>query len=126
MVRVRPEHRDGLLAIAGLLALAGLSAATVGVGRLLDPFGAVVGLAGAVTIEVAFLRYPERALALWNRRGVPVLGLSVVLVAGVVAVFLLPLLLIAAVWGLVSYLVLLGAVLAGFRNPVGVLLRKVG
>jgi len=122
---VQPEYRDGLLALCGLLGLTSLAVATGGAGRLLDPAGIAAGVAAAVAIEVGFLRYPERALDLWNRRAVPVLGLAVVLIGGVVAVFLVPLLLVAAVWGLLSYLMVLGIVLVGFPNPVGVLLRRV-
>jgi hypothetical protein len=121
---VRPEYRDGLLALAGLVSLSALAAWTVGAETLLDPVGAAAGVAGAVVIEGIFLRYSEQALGLWNRRGVPVLGLSIVLVVGVVALSVAPLLLVATVWGLLSYLVLLGFVLAGLQNPVSVLFAE--
>jgi hypothetical protein len=94
---VRSEHRDGLLALIGLLGLVGVAAATVGVERLFDPVGAAVGIVAAIAIEAAFLEYPSWLLGLRERRGVPVAAAGAVL--GV------------AVWGLVTYLVLLGCVL---------------
>ena len=116
---VRPEHRDGLLAVGGLAGLVGIAAATVGVGRLLDPGTAAAGV--VVAVEVVFLRVPSRALGLWERRGVPVAGAGVVLAVGLVAVRTAPRLLGVPVWGLVTYLVLLGCVLSGAGNPVAAL-----
>ena len=118
---MRPEHRDGLLAVGGLAGLVGIAAATVGVGRLLDPGAAAAGVVVAVAVEVVFLRVPSRALGLWERRGVPVAGAGVVLAAGLVAVRTAPRLLGVPVWGLVTYFVLLGCVLSGAGNPVAAL-----
>lgn len=115
------QYRDGLLAIGGLLGLAGVSAVTVGVGRLFDPIGVGTGVAAALAIEAVFLRYPSRMLRLWERRGVPVLGLCAVLAAGGLAVRVAPWLVAVPVWGLITYLGLLGCVLLGVGNPVSVL-----
>jgi hypothetical protein len=121
---VNPEYRDGLLALAGLTGLTGLTVATVGVSPLFDPSGIVAGVTVAVLVEAVFLQYPEWALDIWERPGVPVVGLCTVLAAGVVGVWLAPRLLVVPVWGLVTYLVLLGCVLVGVRNPVGALLQN--
>ena len=123
---VRPEHRDGLLAVCGLAGLVGIAAATVGVGRLLDPGTAAVGVVVAVAVEVVFLRVPSRALGLWERRGVPVAGAGVVLAAGLVVVRTAPRLLGVPVWGLITYLALLGCVLSGAGNPVAALAGRDG
>ena len=120
---VRPEHRDGLLAVGGLAGLVGIAAATVGIERLFDPGAAAAGVVGAVAVEVVFLRVPSRALGLWERRGVPVAGAGVVLAVGLVAARTAPRLLGVPVWGLVTYLVLLGCVLSGAGNPRGTAAR---
>lgn len=122
---MQPQYRDGLLALAGLCGLTGLATATVGIGRLVDPLGIVAGIVAAVAVEVVFLRYPSSAMSVWERRWVPIAGLLLVLVGGVAAVRFVPRLLTVAVWGLLSYLVLLGCVLVGIENPVSVLVRSV-
>lgn len=124
--RVHPRYRDGLLALAGLVVLAGFGAATVGIEPLFDPVGIVAGIAVAVGIEAVFVRYPTRALGLWERRGVPVVGLCTVLVAGALAGRIAPGLVAVPVWGLIGYLGLLGSVLLGFENPVSVLVHGTG
>ncbi len=86
--------------------LTGFAAATVGTQPLFDPVAAVAGIAVAVGIEAVFLRYPSRALGLWERRGVPVAGLCTVLVAGMLAGRVAPELVAVPVWGLVGYLIL--------------------
>ena len=112
------RHRDGLLAAGGLIVLLAGVAAVDALGAVLDPRAAVAGVAGAALLEVAFLRYPERLLGLWERRGVPVAGLLVVLFAGVTTVRYAPAAVGALVWGLATYLALLGCVLAGLGNPM--------
>ena len=119
-----PRHRDGLLAAGGLVVLLAGAAAVDALGTVLDPLAAVAGVAGAVLLEVAFLRYPERLLGLWGRRGVPTAGLLTVLAVGAVAVQVAPGVLGALVWGLAAYLALLGCVLAGFGNPLAPLAAR--
>jgi len=118
---VDPRSRDGLLAVAGLCVLVALAVRTGVTGRLLDPRVAVAGVAGAVLVEAVFLRYPDRALALWDRRGVPVVALLVLLAGAVLAVRIAGWLVPALVWGLLCYLALLACVLAGLGNPVATL-----
>jgi peptidoglycan/LPS O-acetylase OafA/YrhL len=120
---VNPQHRDGLLAVVGVAALlAGVVAAgTLRV--LLDPRAIAAGVAGALALECCFLRYPDRLLGAWERRGVPVVALAALLAAGAVAVRAGPWLLGAAVWGLLVYLGLLACVLAGLGNPLAPLAR---
>lgn len=57
--------------------------------------------------------YPDRSAALWGNRRVQAVSTVGVVVAGVVAAFLLPPLLGVLVGGLLAYFVLLGLVLAG-------------
>lgn len=113
-----PRHRDGLLAAGGLVALLAAATAADALGAVADPLAAVAGVAGAVLLEVAFLRYPDRLLAVWERRGVPAAALLAALVVGTVAVLTVPPGLGVLVWGLATYLVLLALVLAGFANPL--------
>lgn len=120
-----PRHRDGLLALCGLCGLTGLGVLTGHTATLADPLGIGVGVIAAVAVEVVFLWYPSQAMNIWKRQWVPLASLCVVLVAGVLAVTYVPVLLTAAVWGLLTYLVLLGCVLVGVENPVSVLLRGV-
>ncbi|WP_336325866.1 hypothetical protein [Halovenus sp. HT40] len=122
---MHPQYRDGALALGGLCGLVALAAATVGIGVLVDLLGIAAGVAVAVAVELVFLRYPSRAMGVWERRGVPVAALCLVLAAAVIAVQFVPWLLAVAVWGLLTYLVLLGCVLLGVENPVSVLLRVV-
>jgi DMSO reductase anchor subunit len=121
---VNARHRDGLLALLGLAALLAGVAATGPLRELLAPRAVVTGVVGALALEFCFLRYPDRLLAAWERRGVPMVALATLLVAGVVAVRALPWLVSAAVWGLVVYLGLLACVLAGVGNPLAPLARR--
>jgi hypothetical protein len=123
---VDPRHRDGLLAVAGLVVLLGGAAVAVGPAPILDPAAAAVGVAGAILVEVLFLRYPRRLLGLWERRGVPAATLLVVLAVGVAALRYAPRLVGALVWGLATYLALFGCVLAGFGNPLSRVARRRG
>lgn len=121
---VRSQIRDGLLAVVGLAVLAGLSAATNRT-QPFHPLGIAVGILAALALEVIFLQYSTRALALWKRQGVPLAGLGLLLLAAVVAVRFVPWSLAAAVWGLLTYLALLCCVLLGLENPVAVVLESV-
>jgi hypothetical protein len=106
---MNPRHRDGLLA---LLALVGLM---LPLGpdrwrRLRDPGAALVGVGAALAVEWAFLRYPERLLSLWERPAVN-RGSALALVGGGALARRHPRFLVAGVWGLLTYLGLLGRLL---------------
>lgn len=118
-----PRHRDGLLATAGLVALLVGSVAGDALGAVLDPLAAAAGVAGAALLEVAFLRYPDRLLTVWEHRVVPTASLLVVLVLGTVAVLTIPPVLGVLVWGLATYLGLLATALAGLGNPLAPVAR---
>ena len=120
---MQAQVRDGALAVVGLGALTVLAWRTVGLAVLLDPHAVVVGVLGAVALEVLFLRYPSVLLNAWERPGVPVLALVGLLGVSIVAVTLVPWLVGAGLWGLAVYLGVLGCVLAGVGNPVAVLAR---
>jgi hypothetical protein len=123
---VDPRHRDGALALGTLAALVVVSAGTGLAVDPLDPAAAAAGVAGALALEAAFLRRPDRTRALWERPAVQ--AASVVLVVGVALLaagtgrgaFVVA----ALGWGLVAYLALLAAVLAGDRNPVALLVGR--
>jgi len=118
------HRRDGLLAVAALATLlAGLTwtgAATA----LARPVAVAAGVGGAVALELVFLRAP-RVAAAWERPAVwatatlstLLLGAGLLWVGGAVAVA-------AACWGLVTYLGLLAAVVAGWANPVAALVDR--
>ncbi|WP_246986335.1 hypothetical protein [Halorientalis marina] len=120
---MQPRHRDGLLAVLGLVVLAALTLATAGPAALLAPVAVLAGAAGALALELVFLRYPDRALGLWERRGVPGVALVGLLAGAVLAVRAAPWLAGAAVWGLLTYLGLLACVLAGVGNPLAALAK---
>ena len=117
---MNPLYRDGLLAAVGLLVLLSGTIGTVGVGPVLDPTAAVGGVLVALLVEAAFLRHPEILLSPWERRGVPTASLLVVVALGAAAVRYAPVAVGALVWGLATYLALLGCVLAGLGNPLRV------
>ena len=121
---MEPRRRDALLAVAGLAVLSAGAAVAVGVGPLLDSRAVAGGVAGALLLEAAFLRYPRRLLGLWERRGVPTAALLAVVGVGAAALRYAPPLVGALVWGLVTYLALLGCVLAGVGNPLSRVARR--
>ena len=112
-----PRHRDGLLAVVGLAVLLVASLVTAGRRALRDPGAVAVGVGGALLLEATFVRYAERLLPLWNRRGVPTASLLVVLSIGILGVRRAPRVATALVWGLLTYLGLLTVVLAGLWRP---------
>ena len=122
---MHPQHRDGALALCGLCGLVVLAVSTADIEILFAPLGLVVGIVVAVAVEILFLRYPSRAMGVWERRAVPLVALCLVFAAAVIAVQYVPWLLAVALWGLLMYLVLLGCVLLGVENPVSMLLRAV-
>lgn len=115
---MNPLYRDGLLAVVGLLVLLSGTIGTVGIGPVVDPPAVVGGVLVALLVEAAFLRYPVILHSLWERRGVPTASLIVVVALGAAAVRYAPLAVGALVWGLATYLALLGCVLAGLGNPL--------
>lgn len=66
-----PRHRDGLLAVLGVAGLATVVVVTTSPASVFDPRAVATGTLGALVVEIAFLRYPDRLLGLWERRGVP-------------------------------------------------------
>jgi hypothetical protein len=118
---VQPQYRDGLLALTGVAGLVGLVGITGRLGVLVRPIGVGGGILAAVGLEILFVRYPSRAMAIWNRQPVPLLALCVLLVGAIVAFWFAPWLVAVPVWGLCTYLFLLSSVLLGIDNPVAVL-----
>jgi hypothetical protein len=120
---VQSQHRDGLLGLVGLAALVGTIAIIGRLDVLVHPLGAGGGVVAAIGLEFLFVRYPSRALALWERRAVPVVSLCLVLVTAAVGFWFAPWLVAIPVWGLGTYLLLLCCVLLGVGNPVVALFR---
>lgn len=115
------HRRDGLLAVAALAALLAGLTWTGRAAALSHPVAVAVGVAGAVALEAVFLRAPRMAAA-WERPAVWVGGTLATLLVGAGLLWVGGSVAVAAVcWGLVTYLALLGAVVAGWGNPVGAL-----
>jgi hypothetical protein len=112
------HRRDALAAVGALVALVAAGLWTVGADPLVAPAGVATGVVGALVVEAVFLRYPDRLLSVWASTGVAVAGVVAVLLLGAGAVWVAPWVLGAVCWGLVTYLVLLGCVLAGGGNPL--------
>jgi hypothetical protein len=110
-------RRDGLLALATLVALVLVGTRLVGVAPFVRPLAVGTGVLGALALEWSFLVSPTLAAG-WERSGVPVAGAVGVLAIAAVVAPRAPWLLGAAAWGLVTYGCLLGCVLAGWGNPV--------
>lgn len=115
-----PRSRDGLLALATLVLLVAVARWTGLAVDPLDPAPAVVGVLGALALEAVLLRHPDRTRALWGRPAVRAVGVLSVLALALVAARTGtgPFVLAALGWGLLAYLALLAAVLAGYPNPV--------
>ena len=112
---MKPRHRDGLLALVvggGLLAVA--SANGLRAADLFQPTALALGGAGALGLELLMARFPERSVALWERRSVRVGG-SVLVVGGgaLLAATAGTWVLAALCGGLATYFVLLALVLSG-------------
>jgi hypothetical protein len=108
---VNGRTADALLAAVVLLGLVAVGLVADGGTALLDPAAAAVGVAGALVLELPFLLAPERAHAVWTRSGVRAGAALVTLVGGAAAALLVgPTVVGALVWGLVTYFLLLGAV----------------
>jgi hypothetical protein len=100
----RERLRDAGLAGGMLVGLLILLDRSDGWRALRDPRAAATGVATALLVEWAFLRYPVRLLSLWERpvvnRGLPVVLLTVA------RRWRQPRVLAAGVWGLATYVVL--------------------
>ncbi|SDM21871.1 hypothetical protein SAMN04487949_1314 [Halogranum gelatinilyticum] len=109
------RHRDGLLALVvggGLLAVA--SATGLRAADLLRPTALAFGCAGALGLELLMARFPERSIALWERRSVRVgSALLVVGGGGLLATTAGGWAVAALCGGLATYFVLLALVLSG-------------
>lgn len=113
-------RRDGVLAGGALVALLAVGTLVAGA-PFLDPRAVVLGVGGALAIEVAFLRYPERLLAVWARPVVALAGVGAVAGLGLVALWRAPWVLGALTWGLGTYAALLACVVIGVGNPLAAL-----
>ena len=82
-----------------------------------DPAAIAVGVGGALLLEAVFVRYADRLLPLWNRRGVPTASLVSVVAIGILGIRRAPRVVTALVWGLLTYFGLLAVVLAGLWCP---------
>lgn len=107
-----PRIRDGLLSCGVLVTLLGTLQRQAAVDALRDPIPAMGGAATALLVEWAFLRYPDRLLAWWERPAVN-RGSALGLIGATVLARRRPRLLAAGVWGLATYLALLGRLLLG-------------
>lgn len=111
-------RRDGLLAGVALGAMLGGLIATGEAAALLRPGAFAVGVAGAVALEVLFLRVEGLAEG-WEHPvawasatlGTIAVGAALLWAGGVVAVA-------ALCWGLVAYLVLLTVVVLAEYDPL--------
>ncbi|MFC7226780.1 hypothetical protein N0B31_05140 [Salinirubellus salinus] len=120
--RTRGLLRDGVLALVALAGLGGFLRRRGETATLRSPGVALVGVVGAVALEAAMLRYPERTRDVWERREVQFGSLLGLLVGGsALARRYGPWTVAACWWGLVAYLGLLACVLAGRENPVAAL-----
>ena len=113
--------RDGLLAAGSLVAIIAVGVLTSGVGVFVRPLAVAAGVAGALALEALFLRYSSWLLTAWKRPSVALAGVVALGWLALWAIQAAPWALGAIAWGLVTYLVLLGCVLAGLGNPVAAL-----
>jgi peptidoglycan/LPS O-acetylase OafA/YrhL len=121
---VNPRLRDGLLAVGALVVLLASAGLAGAVDALTDPGAVLVGTVGALLLELAFLRYPERTRELWERPLVQAVSFVVVAGAGVLAVQSgLGWILAALAWGLLAYLLLLAVVVGLGKNPLAGVVR---
>ncbi len=116
------HRRDALLAVVALSAVGGGLVATRTAAALTGPLAVGGGVAGALALEALFLRVDRLADA-WDRPGVWATATLATVGVGAVALRAGGAVVAAALcWGLVTYLLLLAAVVAGVGNPVAVAL----
>lgn len=117
------HRRDALLAAGALAAVLTAGLWTTGPRVFGSPVAVVVGVGGALAIEWLFLSYPDALLRQWRRPWVAAVSALCTVGVAVLALSVLPWLLGAVGWGLVTYLCLLACVWLGFGNPAVVLKR---
>jgi hypothetical protein len=111
-------RRDAVLAAVALAVLLGLLVVDRTTGTLLGPVPAVSGILGALLIELGFLRYPA-ITGLWERPAVQFGSVVAVVAGGTWAYGIIgPPVVAVLCWGLLTYFLLLGAVLAVGHNPL--------
>lgn len=111
-------RRDALLAALVSGGLLTLLVSQNAVGALASPVAITGGVAGALVVELAFLR-STTVQDLWRRPIVQVGSTAAVLAAGTIAYTAGGAVVIAALcWGLATYFVLLGAVVVFGTNPL--------
>ena len=116
-------RQDGLLATTALAALLGVLLAEGTVWVLWRPVPAGAGVIGALVVEFAFLRY-RSVSGRWDHPAVRLSGLAVVLSGGLAGYLVVGAPAVAVLcWGLVTYFLLLGAVLTVGHNPLAAIER---
>lgn len=115
-----PLYRDGLLAAAVCVATVLWSLRSgVGGDALLHPYPAIGGVVGMVVLELVLLRFSDVTRLVWERPAVQALAVAGTLGVAVVAVSIrFTWVVTVLVWGLVSYLALVGVVVALGWNPL--------
>jgi len=117
------HRRDALLAGVALSVLLGGLLATGRAAALVSPAAILGGVAGALALEVVFLR-ADRLAAAWDRPVVWATATLATVGCGAVGLWVGGAVVAAAlVWGLAAYLLLLAAVVVGGRNPVAAALE---
>lgn len=116
------HRRDGLLAVVALSALLGGVLAAGRAAALASPGAVLAGVVGALALETLFLR-ADRLAAAWDRPAVWAPATVATVACGALGLWLGGAVVVAVLcWGLVAYLLLLGAVVLTGTNPVAVAL----
>lgn len=112
-------RRDAMLAALASTGLLALLAREDALGALAAPLAAAGGVAGALVVELAFLR--SRTVAdCWRLPAVQIGSTVAVLAGGLLAYAVGGLLVVAALcWGLATYFALLASVVLFGTNPLG-------
>ncbi|KTG10111.1 hypothetical protein AUR64_10975 [Haloprofundus marisrubri] len=113
------RHRDAVLATVVLSALLCGVVVIDSTSALVSPSAAVVGVVGALALELSMALFPTRSARLWQRPSVQLLAVLAVFVAAAVGVRFGVGGWVAAtfVYGLCTYFVLLGLVLTETIPP---------
>ena len=111
-------RRDALLAALASTVLLALLIREDAVGALAVPLAVAGGIAGALLVELAFLR-SRTVAALWRRPAVQIGSTAAVLAAGLLAYAASGLVVVAALcWGLATYFAQLASVVVFGTNPL--------